>query len=88
MKENTDAGTSNLRELAVDLNVVYGLMNELCATLQGGGIVQARDIEPSVAKVVPKLRRAVDTLNAASAKRDAGGRREHAADPHRSPLLI
>ena len=88
MKENTDAGTSNLRELAVDLNVVYGLMNELCATLQGGGIVQARDIEPSVAKVVPKLRRAVDTLNAAAAKRDAGGRREHAADPHRSPLLI
>jgi len=88
MTENTDSGTSNLREIAVDLNEVYGLMNELCATLQGGGIVQARDIEPSVAKAIPKLRRAVDTLKAASAKRDAGGRREHAADPHRSPLLI
>ncbi len=88
MKEDTDAGTNNLRELAVDLNEVYGLMNDLCATLQGGGIVQVRDIEPSVAKAVPKLRRAVDTLKAASAKRDARGRRKHAADPHRNPLLI
>jgi len=88
MKENTDAGMNNLHELAADLNEVYGLMNELCTTLQGGGIVQARDIEPSVAKAVPKLRHAVDTLKAAAAKRDAGGRREHAADPHRSPLLM
>jgi hypothetical protein len=88
MKENTDAGTNNLRELAVDLNEVYDLINDLCTTLQGGGIVQARDIEPSVAKAVPKLRRAVDTLKAAAAKRDAGGGREHTDDPHRSPLLM
>ena len=53
-----------LRHLAFDLREVYDLLDDLCAHLAGGGIVQARDIETSVASAMPKVRRAVNALNA------------------------
>jgi hypothetical protein len=56
----------SLRHLATDLREVYGVLNELCSQLEGGGIVQCKDVEPAVALAVPKLRRAVAALNAAS----------------------
>ena len=57
----TAGGSTNdqLQHLATDLGEVYNLLHGLCSKLAGGGIVQARDIEPSVARAVPKLRRAV-----------------------------
>jgi hypothetical protein len=56
----------SLRHLANDLREVYGVLNELCSQLEGGGIVKCKDVEPAVAQAIPKLRRAVAALNAAS----------------------
>ena len=72
MNNNNKAGMNNLHDLVGDLSDVYGLMSELSLQLQGGGIVQARDIEPSVAKAVPKLRRVVAALQAASTNSESG----------------
>ena len=70
MKNNDNAATrattknDKLRDLALDLGEAYTLLNSLSSQLEGGGIVRARDVEPAVAKAVPKLRHAVAVLNA------------------------
>lgn len=84
MNNDNNKKSDSLHELACDLNEVYGMMTELCETLQGGGIIQARDIEPSVARVVPKLRRAVTTL----ARATETGRDRELTGSERSPLLM
>ena len=84
MNNNNNKQSGSLHDIAVDLNEIYGMMSELCATLQGGGIIQARDIEPSVARVMPKLQRAVTTL----AKVDEAGRDRGPMGPSTSPLLM
>jgi len=84
MTNNNNKQSDSLHDLAVDLNEVYGLMSELCSQLQGGGIVQARDIEPSLARAVPKLRRAITTL----AKATESGASGELSGPAKSPLLM
>ena len=84
-KNNNGAGDDTLRYLATDLHEVYSRLNELSANLEGGGIVQARDIEPAVAMAVPRLRNAVATLYAATQRDD------HSANgglSNKNPLLI
>jgi hypothetical protein len=82
-----------LEYLASDLHEVCGLLNELRMQLAGGGIIQARDIEPSVSIAVPKLRRAVAALNAV-AMMNAGNDDNNYAKlaevtaPSQSPLLM
>ena len=88
MKKNDTTGALSLRDLAADLDQVYRLMDELCEQLQGGGIVQARDIEPSISKAVPKLRRAVATLTEASTRGSSGGENGEVTKPSQSPLLM
>lgn len=88
MKKNDTTGARSLRDLAADLDEVYRLMDELCEQLQGGGIVQARDIEPSISKAVPKLRRAVATLTEASTRGSNGGEHGEVTKPSQSPLLM
>lgn len=83
---NTDI---TLRSLATDLHEVYSMLNELSAHLEGGGIVQVRDVEPAVSKAVPRLRNAVATLYAATRRdenRGDGLTGERAAN--RNPLLM
>jgi len=65
--------TQQLRYLATDLHEVYSLLNELSLQLEGGGIVQVRDVEPAVSMAVPKLRSAVAALYAASKHEDING---------------
>lgn len=77
-----------LHELAIDLHDVYESLSELCAMLQGGGIVQARDVEPSLASAVPKLQRAVKTLNDAAAPAEDAGRKDGNGDASQSPTLM
>ncbi len=77
-----------VNELAVDLNEIYASLNELCTALQGGGIVQARDIEPSLAKAMPVLRHAVTTLNEASDRGDDTGSQADITASGRSPRLM
>lgn len=90
-KNNSEAisATHQLHYLATDLHEVYSILDELRLQLEGGGIVQARDVEPAVSKAVPKLRSAVATLYAAS-KRDENRGDPLAAisSPSRNPLLI
>jgi len=88
MKKIDNPGASSLRDLAADLDEVYRQMDELCEQLQGGGIVQARDIEPSLAKAVPKLRRAVATLSEASTRGSSAGELGEVTAPSQSPLLM
>lgn len=59
--------TEQLRSLAGDLSEVHSLLSMLCHELGGGGIVQARHLEPVIARTVPKLREAVATMNAMAA---------------------
>jgi hypothetical protein len=61
--ENLASESDQLRHLASDLREAYMVLDKLCSQLEGGGIVQARDVEPAVAQTVPKLRRAVAVLN-------------------------
>lgn len=78
-----------LRFLATDLHEVYSLLNELSIQLEGGGIVQVRDVEPAVSMAVPRLRNAVATLYAASQHDEIDG--EHAARAslqNQNPLLM
>ena len=84
MNNNNNKQSDSLHDLAVDLNEVYGLMSELCAQLQGGGIIQARDIEPSVARAIPKLQHAITTL----AKATESGSSGEITGPAKSPLLM
>lgn len=88
MNNNNNKEAQSLRELAADLGEIHDVMNELCEQLQGGGIISARDIEPSLAKAVPQLRRAVTTLQSASDRRDDDGPLGEVTAPGQSPLLM
>ncbi|MDH3739663.1 MAG: hypothetical protein OER92_10755 [Alphaproteobacteria bacterium] len=89
--DNSEAQNSyfTLRNLASDLHEVYSMLNELSAHLEGGGIVQVRDVEPAVSKAVPRLRNAVATLYAASKHDEQGDDRLPGdQEPNRNPLLM
>ena len=87
MHNNNDK-PATLTDIAAELNDVYVTLNELCDMLQGGGIVQVRDIEPTIASAVPKLQNAVETLNDASTA-DGGSRKsQRRGGDSQSPLLI
>ncbi len=89
MKNNISeavSATHQLRYLATDLHEVYSLLNELSLQLEGGGIVQVRDVEPTVAMAVPKLRSAVEALYAASQHAEAVGNQP--GMPSQNPLLM
>lgn len=89
MHNNNDK-TEILRGLAADLNEIHTSLNELCAILQGGGIIQARDVEPTLANATPKLRRAINTLNEASLSEqdDDADLRDGDSDASHGPLLM
>lgn len=61
-----DARAEQLRNIVGDLAEVHSLLQLLCTQLAGGGIVEARQLEPVVAEAEPKLRRIVDTMSALS----------------------
>jgi hypothetical protein len=84
MHNNNDKAHS-LRDIAADLNDIYVSLNELCAVLQGGGIITARDVEPTLSDAAPKIRQAVEALNDAT-----GSTRKDAGDPDASqkPYLM
>ncbi len=89
MKNNNPeavSATHQLRYLATDLHEVYSLLSELSLQLEGGGIVQVRDVEPTVAMAVPKLRSAVAALYAASKHVEAGAKQSGV--PNQNPLLM
>lgn len=65
MHNNNDKADS-LRDIAADLNDIYVSLNELCTVLQGGGIITARDVEPTLSDAAPKIRQAAEALNDAS----------------------
>lgn len=92
MKNNNSEAISashQLRYLATDLHEVYSLLNELSTQLEGGGIVQVRDVEPAVSMAVPRLRNAVATLYAASKiDEKQGGPLAGISSPSRNPLLM
>jgi hypothetical protein len=83
--ENPAAEGNELSDLASELRDTYELLDRLCTQLKGGGIVQARDIEPTVAQAVPKLRHAVMWLNSVSMVRDS---RADSKRVSKNPLLI
>lgn len=87
MNNNNNKPAKSLRELAVDLDEICSIISELCDQLQGGGIMQARDIEPPLSTALPKLRRAVATLEAAAGGDNGRGVGEITA-PGQSPLLM
>ena len=60
---NLASESNQLRLLASELREAYTLLDHLCKQLEGGGIIQARDVEPTVAKAVPTLKHAVAVLN-------------------------
>ena len=76
-----DKQTHQLRSIAGDLMEVHGLLSLLCNELGGGGIVQARHLEPMLARAVPKLRDAVHAMNEISGP-------EADDDQQPNPLLI
>jgi hypothetical protein len=92
MKNNnpeTDSASHQLRFLATDLHEVYSLLSELSLQLEGGGIVQVRDVEPVVSKAVPRLRSAVAALYAASKHDEIHGERSTGTSlPNQNPLLM
>jgi hypothetical protein len=67
MKKDTVANMAlegdQVSDLAADLRDAYELLDGLCTQLEGGGIVTAGAIQPTVAQAVPKLRKAVMWLN-------------------------
>ncbi len=92
MKNNNEAtsmptsSSDQLRNLAGDLTEVHTLLSLLCTELGGGGIVPAGQLEPVIAKAVPKLRNAVASMNALA----AGINGEDCGDPlvEKNPLLM
>jgi hypothetical protein len=85
------ATNHTLQHLAGDLHEVCGVLSELCTQLEGGGIIQVRDIEPKVAHAVPKLRRVVVALNAIAMLNEGGRAYTNLAEvttPSQSPLLM
>ena len=82
---------SQLHDLTNDLREVYGLLDDLCSQLKGGGIVQARDVEPAISQAMPRLRRAVIALNAETMianDRERRKRQRRFTSPGQNPLLI
>ncbi len=75
-----------LRSLAGDLTEVHGLLDLLCAELGGGGIVPASDLEPVIAEAVPKLRNAVNSMQALATDSENGSADQSAGK--RNPLLM
>lgn len=91
-KNNTAAGirtdSGNLQRLAQDLHDIHAILSDLCSRLGGGGIVQARDIEPTLARSVTEIGRACATLDAAA---ERPGQEPHYAGvttPDQAPLLM
>lgn len=85
------SANQTLRHLAFDLREVYALLDDLCAHIAGGGIVQARDIEPAVVQAMSKVKRSVNALNAINALADDQiGKQEDddATSPDQSPPLM
>jgi len=78
--------TDQLRNLAGDLTEVHSLLSVLCSELGCGGIIQARHLEPMIARTVPKLREAVATMNAMAAGVD--DQAEYPSMEERNPLLM
>ena len=90
-KNNSQAQDTHftLRSLATDLHEVYSMLNELSSHLEGGGIVQARDVEPAVSKAVPRLRNAVAALYAATKhEENERDRMTGLRTPNQNPLLM
>jgi len=84
MHNNNDKAGS-LRDIAADLNDIYVALNDLCTVLQGGGIITARDVEPTLSDAAPRIRQAVEALNDASgSKRKGAGD----ADASQKPYLM
>jgi hypothetical protein len=85
----TQESTFTLRSLATDLHEVYSMLSELSSHLEGGGIVQARDVEPAVSKAVPRLRNAVAMLYAATKhEKHRRDRMTGNGKPNQNPLLM
>ena len=88
---NTDAAETlaseinELNHLAADLSEAYESLDRLCSQLEGGGIVQARDVEPTIARTVPKLRRAVAVLKAVAVIGEARQKKSEPATPKHGP---
>lgn len=90
-KDNSTSQESafTLRGLATDLHEVYSMLNELSSHLEGGGIVQARDVEPAVSKAVPRLRNAVAMLYAATKHEESRhDRMKGTGKSNQNPLLM
>lgn len=76
-----DPQTSRLRGITGDLVEIHGLLSLLCNELGSGGIVQARHLQPILARAVPKLNDAVHAMRALS-----GPEGDDPAQPN--PLLM
>ena len=80
-----------LRHLASELRETYRLLHVLCSQLEGGGIVRAGDIEPTVLKAVPKLRHALAVLDEVTTIDEADPDRDDSTGhklASKNPLLI
>lgn len=79
---------NNLQRLVQDLHDVHAMLSDLCAGLGGGGIVQARDIEPALARSVARIGNACAALDAAVERRGHEPRYAHVTTPDQAPLLM
>jgi len=73
--------TEDLREVIGELSEVHSLLAVLSGHLEGGGIVQARSLEPIVREAVPRLRDALEVMNRMAGNALARGPRADGADP-------
>ena len=78
---SVDDHHARLRSIAGELLEIHSLLSLLCNELGGGGIVQARHLEPMLASTVPKLRDAVDAMHELSEPLNGG------AAPDKSRLI-
>ncbi len=94
MKKNNNTAsvirshTDNLQRLAQDLHDIHAELSDLCDRLAGGGIVQARDIEPTLARSVAKIGRAQAALNAAAERPRRKSHYAGVTTPDQAPLLM
>ena len=91
-KKNSDplvTRTEKLRDIVGELTEVHGLLDLLCTQLEGGGIVQAKELEPVVAEAAPKLRKALNEMNTLTHQGGARveGRRNQ-SPRSKNPLLM
>jgi len=92
---NRASENNELRHLAAELREAYMVLDKLCSQLEGGGIIRVRDVRPTVAQTIPKLRRAVAVLNSITMIGEGRGEPPSASDPvskkgptNKNPLLI